>query len=347
MNNKNSNNNNSNNLKNSNDFKILGFPSKESYNFPNIVNIEVYRSGCYCSCIHCPVGITHPSDRKERFGEESMNIDLYKKIITEIAKYPHSTIRIHSVGEPLMWRNLVEALTFTKNKSVKSWIFSCAATKDIKLLESICDNANVVEISVNSINKQDYIQTKGIDAFELVSGNIQHLSNYIKKNNLSTRLIASRVESEDKLKNKEFIEYWKSSNLLSDAFVRSYHTYNSIIDELPLEKKEHTHEPCLVHWARFNINVKGYAAVCFNEFFKKNLDESLIYGDMKDHTIAELWHGLKLTTLRKAELDRDYSNLTFSENMPCKNCYSCQPLFGNNQTSEHQIKAIHNIKRHK
>jgi MoaA/NifB/PqqE/SkfB family radical SAM enzyme len=320
------------------DFKKAGFPSRESYEFPNIVNIEVYRGKCFCNCVHCPVGITPPADRNERFGEESIDVGLYKKIVSEISQHPHSTVRIHSVGEPLIWKDIVEALKFTKDSGVYSWIFTCAATKDVKLLEDICDNTSIVEVSVNSTDSQNYIDTKGIDAFDMVSDNIKHMHEYIKDKKLSTRLIASRVESEDILKDQGFIMYWNSSGLLDDVFVRSHHTYNAIIDELPSEKTAHKHEPCLVHWARFNINTRGDAAVCFNEFFKKELDESLIYGNLKEHTIQEIWHGPKLTALRRAELSGDYSNIPFSKNLPCIDCYSCQPLFGNKQTSEHQIK---------
>ena len=61
------------------DFMSLGFPNKEMYEFPNITNIEVYRGDCYCSCVHCPVGTTETSRRKERFGNRGMDLALYKK----------------------------------------------------------------------------------------------------------------------------------------------------------------------------------------------------------------------------------------------------------------------------
>jgi MoaA/NifB/PqqE/SkfB family radical SAM enzyme len=322
------------------DFKAQGFSTREQYDFPSIVNIEVYRGNCPCNCIHCPVGITKPEDREERFGVKGIDLDLYKKIVSEIKEHPQSTVRIHSVGEPLLWNNLLEALRYTHENSVKSWIFTSAVTNNTSLLESICDNANVVEISVNSITPEEYIQTKGTNAFELVSKNIEHLHKYILDQKLSTRLITSRVQSSSKIKDQEFVKYWKQSGFVKDAFVRSYHTYNEMMEELSVEDEKPQHEPCLVHWARFNIGVDGNAVVCFNELFKKNIDPTFILGNIKEKSITDIWHGTKLTSLRNAELLGNYSNLSFSDKLPCKECTSCQPLCGNRQTSEHQIKQI-------
>ena len=323
------------------DFKSLGFRTEEEFKFPNIINIEVYRGDCYCSCVHCPIGTTESSKRKQRFGKMGINLEVYKKIVAEISQYPHSTVRVHSVGEPLIWDDLTEALRFTHDRNVRSWIFTCAVTNDTGLLESICDNTSVVEVSVNSTTPADYRATKGINAFELVSENIRRMHDYVAGKNLATRLLVSRVESLDKAADQEFVRYWKASGLVDDSFVRSYHTYNKMIPEL-LEIGQHRHEACLVHWARFNIGVDGYAVVCFNELFKEHLDPLLILGDLREQTIAEIWHGPKLTALRRAELSGDYSALPFREALSCKDCYSCQPLFGDRQTSEYQIRQLGN-----
>lgn len=321
------------------DFKKLGFRTEKEAEFPNIVNVEVYRGDCPCSCAHCPVGATEHEDRKNRFGEMGIDLSLYRKIIVEMSEHPHSTVRVHSVGEPLMWDGLIDALVFTHENSVRSWLFTSAVTSNTGKLEGICENTDVVEVSVNSTSQGNYTATKGINAFEQVRENIRMMHEYISGRSLPTRLIASRVQSVDKAADEEFVRYWKTSGLVADAFVRSFHTYNDMIPYLTQEE-QHKHEACLVHWARFNISIEGYAVVCFNELFKHCVDPSLILGNLSDETISEIWHGHKLTALRAAELSNDYSKIPNSEALPCKDCYSCQPLFGNRQTSEHQIKQL-------
>lgn len=322
------------------DYQLLGFPHKDMYRFPNIINVEVYRGTCPCNCTHCPVGMVSPEYRNERFGNKSIDLKLYKKILDEVSEHPQTSIRIHSVGEPLDWAEIGDALELHNHKPVKSWLFTSAVTSDMSLLETVCENTNIIEVSVNSTTPEDYKATKGVNAFEKVCGNIEYMRKFIVQKGLHIRLIVSRVQSTNKAKDDEFVQYWKSSNLVDDAFVRTYHTYNDLINELDTEDSQKKHEPCLVHWARFNISVDGYAIVCFNELFKEYLDSSLIYGDVKSQTISEIWQGRKLTTLRRAELSGDYSNCSFEDTLPCKHCYSCQPLFGNRQTSEYQIKLM-------
>jgi pyruvate-formate lyase-activating enzyme len=321
------------------DFGSLGFPSRETFEFPVILNVEVYRGTCPCRCVHCPVGITAPRRRTKRFGRQGMNLALYKKIVEEISDHPASTLRIHSVGEPLDWEGLTEALKLARGYGVRSWIFTCAVTADKSLLDAVCSNADIVEVSVNSITPEDYASTKGIDAFGLVVENIRYMHS-LKGQNHSFRLIASRVQSADIGADEEFVSYWKATGLVDDAFVRTYHTYNDLLCEMSEEQSVKRHEPCLVHWARFNISASGYAVVCFNELFKEHLEPSLIYGDLNTQSIAEIWHGRKLAALRKAELTGDYSHLPSADVLPCKDCYSCQPLYGKRQTSEHQIKQM-------
>ncbi len=325
--------------KNDADFKRLGFPSEDMYHFPNIVNIEVYRGKCTCKCVHCPVGRTEPSERVARFGEKGMELELYSKIVDEMSQHEKTTARVHSVGEPLLWKDLPEAMEMNKKKGVRSWLFTSAVTCDKNLLEHVCGNTNIVEVSVNSAEPVDYRETKGVDYFGLVRGNIEHMRKAIARYGFPARLIASRVQSTDRRADEDFVRYWKKTGLVDDAFVRSYHTYNDLIEEIDsYENTKPEHQPCLVHWGRFNINVDGYAVVCFNELFKTKLDERLILGDVKEDTIESIWKGERLNKIRNAEISGDYSNLEFSDAMPCRECYSCQPLHGKRQTSEFQIK---------
>lgn len=323
-----------------NDFKVLGFPTKSMYEFPNIVNVEVFRGICPCNCVHCPVGEIEPKDRKEFFGEKGIDLKLYERIVTEISKHPNSTIRIHSVGDPIVWKDLKKAAEITRESNVISWIFTSAVTRDKSVLESLCKNIDIIEVSVNSKDSGNYLETKGVDAFDLVAENIGYMHDFIKKNLLNTRLIVSRVQSLDEAYDKEFLTYWKNSGLVEDAFIRSYHTYNDLLEKHPGDIKK-AHEPCRVHWSRFNISVDGKAIICFNELFKRSVEPSLILGDLNKSTISDIWKGQSLNSLREAEISGNYDNILF-KSLPCKDCYSCQPLNTDRNTSEFQIRKLIN-----
>jgi len=317
----------------------LGFPSRQAFEFPNFVNVEVFRGACPCNCVHCPVGMAEPVTRRSTFGEKGIDLRLYDRITAEVGAHPWATVRVHSVGDPVLWRDLPEALRIGKLNNARSWIFTCAVTRDRALLEAMCENASVIEVSVNSTTPEDYRKTKGINAFDLVMDNITHLRAR-KGQGARVRLLVSRVQSSDRPADKQFVDWWRSTGLVDDAFVRSYHTYNDALPQLSACQDGPAHEPCLVHWARFNVSVDGLAIVCFNELFKREVPPSLILGDLRRQSIADIWHGPKLAALRRSELRADYTELPFGEELPCRHCTFCQPLFGDRQTSEHQIDEL-------
>ena len=325
-------------MNNTHEIQKSGFKNRAAYLFPPIINIEVYRGTCPCRCVHCPVGLVLPKNRRSRFGKKGIDLKLYKKILNEISQYSHAAVRLHSVGEPLDWDEIESALRM-HNENIKSWLFTSAVTDKKKLLESVCENISIVEISVNSTTSHDYLKTKGVNAFEKVCRNIEYMRRYIERSKINTRLIVSRVQSLDKIADNKFVQYWRSTGLVDDAFVRTFHTYNELIPNCD-NNQEKDHHACLVHWARFNISVEGYAVICFNELFKERLNPEIIYGDLKFMSIKAIWHGQKLNTIRKAELNGNYSTVADAFELPCRHCTSCQPLLGDNQTSEYQINLI-------
>lgn len=318
-----------------------GFTSRQQFDFPNIVNVCVLRGACPCYCIHCPVGRTESERRRTKFGNAVMSLPLFHKIADEMSAYKHTTLRLHAVGEPILWIDLMEALEYASKSGLKIWLFTCLITGDKRLLDGIAEYCDIIEISVNSYSAEDYKKTKGIDAFNLVIGNIDYLNQVVKNRNYKAKVIVSRVESEDDQYDAGFKEYWKNSHIVDDVFVRSYHDYNSELKgRMTKDKSESV--PCLVHWARFNIDCDGTAVLCFNELFKgRKPSNDVVLGDINKSKISDIWHGDKLNSVRLAQLENDYSLVTFSDRLPCRDCCFCQPLIGGrNATSEFQIARL-------
>jgi MoaA/NifB/PqqE/SkfB family radical SAM enzyme len=317
------------------------FESQQQFMFPNIVNICVLRGVCPCRCVHCPVGKTPLKERSMKFGKAHVPLSLFKKIAAEMSEFPHTTLRIHAVGDPILWRYLPHALRFTRKNNVRTWLFTSLVTNDISLLETLAHHTDIIEISLNSYDQENYKKTKGIDAFSRVKQGIEFLHTTCRDKKFSTRVIVSRVQSEDKAYDDAFVHYWKETRLVADAFIRSYHDYNTLLEnKFGMEQREIV--PCLVHWSRFNIDSDGSAVICFNELFKgKHADQSLILGNTREQTIAEIWQGEKLNQVRRAQLAKDYSLVDFTSRLPCKGCLSCQSMTEKKRpTSEYQVRML-------
>lgn len=190
--------------------------------FPLYVNLEIYRGHCPCRCVHCPVGVTHPKDRHDRFGIKDLDLKLFKTVIDQMAQHPKSTLKLHSVGEPTLWSSFTEGIEYAQRRGVKQWLFTCAVTEDTKLLESMSENIDIIEVSINSIDPEHYKETKGIDAFHTVMKNIKHMREHMRRKNANHRILVSRVAADDPGGDEEFVKYWRSSGLVDHVFIRKY-----------------------------------------------------------------------------------------------------------------------------
>lgn len=321
-----------------NDYERLGFQNRAQWEFPTIVNLNVLRGVCPCRCIHCPVGLIDPSERKMHFQETVISMDLYRKVTDEIADtHSGSLLRIHSVGEPLLWSQLGKAVCYSKNRGVKTWIFTSLVTSDRSLLRTVCKNVDIIEVSVNSSSREDYFQTKGIDRWEQVRENILFIRDYIFSHRLCTRLILSRVQSDDPEMDEAFIQYWSQVKGIADVFVRSYHNYNGLLGD---KGTEVLIQPCLVHWGRFNIDVNGDAVVCFNELFSETICKDYILGNVLKQSIESIWKSDQLNEIRLFLLQKSRKQV----NIPCLTCTTRQlypPVW---ETSEKQLAFLEKTK---
>lgn len=312
-------------------YEELGFQTKAQWEFPTIINLNVFRGACPCNCVHCPVGNILPLERDKHFRRSELDLDLYKKIVNEISEINTvSLLRIHSVGEPILWSKLIEAVRYSRNKKVKTWIFTSALTTDRQLLMTLCENADIIEVSVNSFTKEDYLKTKGVDQFELIMDNILFMSDYIAVHQLKTRLLLSRVQSHDSELDNEFVKYWSQFKGISDVFIRSYHNYNGLLGH---KTKIESIQPCLVHWGRFNIDVNGDVVVCFNELFHKNIKDDYILGNVNFESIKSIWQSEKMNAIRLFLLRKRKDSVK----IPCLTCTTRQPYPSKNVTSEKQL----------
>lgn len=312
--------------------------------FPNFVNVEVLRGVCTCRCVHCPVGRTDPAERKRHFGYKTMDLPLFKKIAGEVARYANATLRVHAVGEPLLWPELEEALRIGKECDCRIWVFTSAVTSDRALLDALCECAAVLEVSVNSTDRDGYRATKGVDRFGLVRENIRYM-HQLKTAGAPVHLLLSRTQTSDPSADEAFVEYWRASGLASDVFCRDFHTYNGLLEDRPGQRQNSAYQPCMVHFSRMNLSVEGRAVVCFNELFRPRVDPRLIIGDARVDSLLDIWRSEKLQAIRQAALDNRYSVLPFADAMPCRQCTSCQPLSGGRVTSESQIEKLRHEKR--
>ena len=300
---------------------------------PKIINLGVVRGNCPAKCIHCPVGETPASIRNEKFGYGYMDIEIFYSLCSQIKEFNSGDLpwlRIHGIGEPATWHSLGKALAFTQSNKIKTWVFTMGLGTNRETFLETFALADIVEFSINASSIEDFKCTKGLgnkeyDEIKLRMEKLASLKNRPK-------ILVSRVQTKDKAKDDEFIEYWKSKNIFDDVFIRSFHDYGKRIEDkdnlLINSTVNYTKKSCLVPTARMNIDgVLGIAVRCFNELFDKpEVAKSKSIGSiLESNSLKDIWYSETMNKWREN---------TFAYEQ-CSTCKACQPV--NPNSSEKQL----------
>ncbi|MEI7614738.1 MAG: radical SAM/SPASM domain-containing protein [Betaproteobacteria bacterium] len=296
--------------------------------FPSIINLGIIRGICHCNCVHCPIGLTHQDIRKRMFGNLEINVNTFRRFCEEIVRH-ETTVRLHGVGEPTLHSQFPKLLEILHqlNLKTKFWLFTDGLFPT-HLIPQLIRAVGIIEFSINSTNKQDYLATKGIDAFERVNNNIYQMRDFVKSIDASTRIVLTRVKSKFEIDN-EFIEFWTAEGF--ECFIRSYHTYSGILESRGINTPESLRNlpKCLVPWKRSNfdgtlLQDKLVAVTCFNILFQHPslIPENYKMGIFPDSSLIDIWNSLVFTEFRN-KLEQNKITDTV-----CDTCSECMTNSG-------------------
>jgi radical SAM protein with 4Fe4S-binding SPASM domain len=246
--------------------------------------------------------------------------ELMKKIIREMLKFKRRGLGVvftpMGLGEPLMYKNLFPLFKKISQKGIKTVLVTngiLLSEKNIgEILESGIDE---VSISLNSANRDDYKKTNGVDAYDLVVGNIKKL--------LKTR------EEKRLIKPDVFVQYLGEKPESFEGEIKKWEKImqkndkcyvHKIVSQAGLVKagKETENFPCSQPMFRISIKVNGDVYPCDPALYSgSNRFEQLYLGNVKQMSVFDDFFDKKSKRwqiLDKMKKD-DYSKLDC-----CKNC---------------------------
>ncbi len=309
----------------------------ERLSLPVIISLGIIRGACPCACVHCPVGITPWALRQRIFAHGEMNLDVFRALCEQI-RGQSVTVRLHGVGEPSLHSQFRNLLSTARGMGLHEqfWLFTCGLLPDA-FLSDVVESLGIIEVSLNSTNAKDYLQTKGIDAFDMVVRNIETMQRRVAAHRLPTRIVLTRVQS-DPLSDRDFVNCWRSRGF--ECFVRSSHSYSGL---LPTEPVIPTARPtdgpkCLVPWRRLNLDgtlVPGHlvAVACFNVLFQNpaKIKGKTVLGLFPEETLLDLWNNVAYQRIR-TELATNLPTGT-----ACDRCVEC--LTEEGPRAEHLVQG--------
>ena len=259
-------------------------------------------SDCNYRCVMCP--------NKDLPGEERghMDMDLFRKIIDEAAGFVFEINLAHR-GESLLHPEFIEAVTYAKSKGIYTRLHTNGSllTEDLarRTIESGLDR---LSFSFDGYDKETYEKIRRGGKFEETAGNIIQ---YLKiKKELGSKTPETAVEvinfaahtSKDNPEARRAFQDRFRSLPLDHYVMKELHNWAG---EFHTGEKGVKYSICPFPWNALVICWDGAVIPCTQDFFN-----TYVAGNVREHSIREIWNGDRMKTIRKKLIEQDVDNLS-------------------------------------
>lgn len=238
-----------------------------------------------------------------------MSFELYKKVIGEAASLGVHAVKLIWRGEPTLHKELPEFVKYAKDKGILDVLINTNAlllTEElsVKLIEAGLDK---IIFSLDSANEETYKKIRVGSDFNTVVGNIGNLNRLKADMSIVKPLtFASMIKTE--LNNSEEEEF---AAFFGEMVDNIYIANSTEQDKTQLEtSKKIEGFSCEQIWQRLIIDWSGKVVpCCYDTEFYYTL------GDISKDSIHDIWHGKKLSELRRLHAEGRYDEIEI-----CKIC---------------------------
>ena len=298
------------------DTKKYTFRDGLSSEFPSQLILDITEV-CNLACVHCP----QPVFKKSKYyAKRYLPLELNEKMVHEVRDKSNGDckyIRYTSNGEPLVHPHGYKMIKYAVDNSNT---FVCLTTNgtimnERKTRQLLDSGIHMIDISLDAYLPETYSKIRVGGNLEKTRSNILRLLDWVKRDNLNTKVIVSFVEQPENTNEIEsFKKYW-NENGASKVLIRRLHSaagaVESIAEKMHHKFKDEERYPCLYPWERLTLDAKGYLSFCPTDWkYKAN------FADFRNVSIKEAWQGEFLRGLRDAHIQNDFSCHKFCGQCP-------------------------------
>lgn len=281
-------------------------PGPFEVQLPEVYQIEL-SSACGKDCKMCPRKLM-----RRQVDEPFLSVSLLEKIIDEGDLEGSYFVEFQMSGEPLLHPEFDGIVDLVRTKCPDLYLgLSTRSSRGIKDNLSSILRLNYVTISMDEIGTQD-----GHDLLEMVDVLVRAGRSFGLKVDLQLVELPGWESKMIALTNSEIIQ-----SLIQDERFKNNLRIRTVLDcfetifveptpnQLPVKTT-----PCLNPFLSVSIQSNGNVVPCCFCF-----GDDIIYGNLKDQTLAEIWSSSKVKELRLAHQKQ--------ENLPmiCQRCYMRSP----------------------
>ena len=277
---------------------------KISDDYPPYLQIEP-TSICNYRCVFCYQTDNKFNKRSDGFMGH-MKLDTFKELIDQAEKNIEF-ISLASRGEPLLCPDIVQMLSYTKNKFLNLKINTNASLLDEKMSNAILESGvKTLVFSADAADKDLYSKLRVNGKLEKILSNIKKFkeikTKHYPNSKIITRVSGVKVNKEQNLNDME--KYW--GELVDQVAFVNYvpweNVYKSSYTKIDL--------PCSDLWRRMFAWWDGKVNPCDVDY-----KSELSIGNIKNKNISDLWKSENYNNLRKLHETKVRKKVS-----PCNRC---------------------------
>jgi MoaA/NifB/PqqE/SkfB family radical SAM enzyme len=216
---------------------------------------------------------------------------------------------MHNYGEAFVDRRLVEKVRYAKQAGIKEvgMISNGSLISDEVARGMIDAGLDAINISLDAAGKEVFEATRVGLKYDKVIAGIERILKYRKESGKRRpKLILSFVRQNNSDEEHAFIERWGS--LADKIHITDLHNWAGT-----LNAESDVNYPCYRPWLTLTVLWDGRVSLCCADF-----DGREILGDLRTHSIAEVWNNDRFCEVRRAHLDHGGPSICQSCDLPKK-----------------------------
>lgn len=251
---------------------------------------------CNLRCVTCPCART-------TYPRGYMDIDLFRKIISEAAEIGVQRIHLFLRGEPTLHPHIFEMIAFIKSKRLPVHLTTNGMTltpeRGAELLRCGMNSADQLTFSFIGHSKEAHEATMVRVDHDRVVANILSLMKLRQEMRVNGPVIETilNATSETEHEQPEFVQFWRDKvdharlGGVSIAFQEYKKDAGAAVTRWG---------PCTQIWQRMPVTWDGLVPQCVMD-----IDGDRVVGDLKTGSIIEAWNCEHMRALRRAHLSGD------------------------------------------
>jgi len=268
---------------------------------------------CNLACTVCPNSVL--SDKQ---NITYMPFSLFQKIVDEASEFIGAAF-LFLGGESFLHKDIFKMIHYAHEKGIRPLLHTNGTILPDKYIDPIFESGlDYLSFSFDGYTKEQYEKIRVGATFEKT---IENILKFLRRKKvlekkkpytvLQTLVTDSKNYQPGNLEEKAFYKIFEGLPL-DEINIRTPHNWgNTLSHTKAFTPKElgKTYSPCSYLWVSMSILANGTVVPCCFDF-----EGECSIGDVKTHTLKEIWNSPKMVEFRQSMLDQTYQ----------KHCGLCQ-----------------------